>query len=259
MKRIFIALLSCFLLAACVACNPAEVTPSPSVNPTPINLHDFEALKTRTESEILALDNVYDILTLEGLDKYYPVASYLHLLSVHTGNNINHLVLSSSDPIESGGYWVNTITELRTLEYENAKVPVICIRKISNEHLYTVHLCPDEMYVYGFFKYDDQEGCWISENKIYEASKPLAKSDFEAITTDNTLKDVLAIDPSQDKAFYYKKVLDNKFESHHVTKEGVLTITYEGEVNNKTKPEELKVKAMQWSDPLPILDKDYPQ
>lgn len=252
MKRISVILLVCLLLLVCVACDPAEVIPTP----TPINLDDLEALRARSESEILALDNVYDISDLSEPDG--RVVSYTSVLTLHTRIAIGHLI-TGRDPIEAGYYTVTPILWNRSLEKGNSLTPIICIRKISNELLYTVHLCPNGLYVYGFYKYNEQEGCWISQNKIYEASKPLAKSDFEAITTDNTLKDVLAIDPSQDEAFYYKKVLGNEFESHHVTKEGVLTITYEGEVNNKTKPEELKVKQLQWSDPLPILDKDYPQ
>ena len=71
-------------------------------------------------------------------------------------------------------------------------------------------------------------------------------------------KAVCNIDSSQEVAFEYKRLLNDTFVSHHITKEGVLTITYNEKVDNTTDPNDITVKSMEWSE-LPILEQDLPK
>lgn len=255
MKKIAIISLVLILLLL-TACSDMESMDIEYIN------SNYELLSKRNEKEILSLNGKYSIDILEHIDVCneegipYPYALYLYYL---TGYSIGYVFMDSQDAIEVGAYSVETkdVNKKRTLESFNTRSPILCIRKISNELLYTVHYTQGD-YIYGFFKYDDESGSWISTGEIYEACKTLYKKDFNSIKEGSTLKEVLDIDPSQTQAFNYKKVCSDKFISHHILADGFLTITYEGTVDNKTKAEQLIVKSMEWSS-HPILEQDLPK
>lgn len=246
-KTVVIFLLLALLLSACGRMESID-----------IHKMDLEQLMMRNEGEILKFNRKYSIDNLKDIEAYKEIdyCGYLYHL---TGYNIGYAITSSTDAIESGAYDLSTddVNKKRTLESFNSMAPIVCIRKVSQELLYTVHYNQGD-YIYGFFKYDDDEKCWISTNEIYESCKKLNKADFELISVGNTLEDVLEIDPSQKRAFRFKRVYEKEFTSHHILKDGLLTITYEGEVDNKTQPADITVKSMEWSE-LPILEQDLPK
>lgn len=147
-------------------------------------------------------------------------------------------------------------------------------QKISYDTLYTVHVLTDEFVgfyddeaqfdsisVYTFFKYDVEKGCWKKTGDIYEVTSSYTeKSQYDDLKVGDSLSDVIAIDKSQLVAFHYKRMVQDEFESHHITKDGLLTIKYDhnGELSYETQADDLTVKSMEWS-PLPILEKDLPK
>jgi len=257
MKKIVIIFLMLILLLLS-ACNKMEPLDVEGV------IAGYEQLRNRTEEEILILDKKYSIENLKHIEKgvepdyYRDYNTYLHCLTGY--NVIITIYLSGRDPLEEGLYIldVEDVNKKRTLENYNEKAPILCIRRIYNDLLYTVH-CIRGIYVYGFFEYDEQIKKWISTGEIYEANTLLEKKDFDEIKIGSSFMDVLKIDSSQEVAFYFKRVCNEEFKSHHILNDGFLTITYEGKVDNTTQRQDLRVKSMKWSAPLPILKQDLPK
>ncbi|MBR3751337.1 MAG: hypothetical protein IKK58_06135 [Clostridia bacterium] len=138
------------------------------------------------------------------------------------------------------------------------------VQRVSSSKLYTVHILStginEAIFVYVFFQYDIFEGCWRKTGEICEVSSEgvTKKSDYDGIQIGSSLSDVTKIDGSQYMVFFFKRELDKEIVTNHITREGLLKITYERD-EAKASLEAYVVKTLEWSDPLPILEQDLPK
>jgi len=215
---------------------------------------------TRPEEKILALDSKKDkdeiiTQTVNDLGSFFLYT---------TGRGYMRLPGHGSKNSVTMGEGV-----IPPLKCVDAFVPIECLRKISEDRLYIIFKSKENNLVYVFYSLtEDDTNQWSSECVLYFANKALSREDFADIKAGDTLADVIKIDDSQKEYFETARNISDDFTSYHITKDGLLIITYENleplyEKHSPQwyrEPEKLMiVKSMEWSDPLPILEQDLPK
>lgn len=230
MKKIIVSLIITLLVFSMMACDPSNATQE-------------EIIKRASDLpyELLDITNMQDLLP------YYNNTLGIHLarLELSRPGFIPYFLSHSNSNIN--------ITELDKVSR------IQCLRKISDNRVYTIHRYAQDVLFYAFYSYSD--GSWITDREVYCASKRLSKSDFADVEIGDNLTEVISIDPAQEVSFDpFKEVqFDEKIVTKHLVDDGLLTIEYvDSQKYGVFNPDTTIITGMEWS-PLPILEQDLPK
>ena len=121
----------------------------------------------------------------------------------------------------------SSLTELRMF---NKFWPVSNIRAVNDELVYTAYTIEKDGGLYrAFFFFTrslsaSQQEVWTLTGNVFFMNKTLSFSDFSGISVGCTIEQVAAIDPVAD--FQFLETWEKPFETNHILKDGILTISY---------------------------------